>query len=87
LLKNTTAYLIITLKKSIKQSKKKNNKSQGLQVTFMSKYFINDKIVKPIVYSIKNNIVKETLVCKYFSIMIDNTQASWINFQFASVIL
>jgi hypothetical protein len=40
----------------------------------MSIHFINYKIIMPIGYSVKSNIVKEIHICKYFSIMINSTQ-------------
>jgi len=61
--------------KSVTLSKKnKNKKGRGCMVTFLSKHFVNEKLIKSIGAAIQGKIVEEIVECKKFSIMIDSTQ-------------
>ncbi|XP_060846214.1 SCAN domain-containing protein 3-like [Rhopalosiphum padi] len=63
------------LNTSIKLSdKNKSKKGRGSLVTFLSKHFINDKLIIPIGKAIQNAIINEIRECQHFSIMIDSTQ-------------
>jgi len=60
------------LNTSIKLSdKNKSKKGRGSLVTFLSKHFINDKLIIPIGKAIQNAIINEIIECQHFSIMID----------------
>jgi len=52
----------------------KNKKGRGGMVTFLSKHFVNEKLIMSIRAAIQGKIVKEIVECKKFSIMIDSTQ-------------
>jgi len=54
--------------------KNKSKKGRGSLITFLSKHFINEKLIIPIGKSIQNCIVNEIKESKKFSIMIDSTQ-------------
>lgn len=63
------------LNTSIKLSdKNKSKKGRGSLVTFLSKHFINDKLIIPIGKAIQNAIINDIRECQHFSIMIDSTQ-------------
>ncbi|XP_008179735.1 zinc finger MYM-type protein 1-like [Acyrthosiphon pisum] len=63
------------LNTSIKHSdKNKSKKGRGSLVTFLSKHFINDKLIIPIGNAIQIAIVNEIKEYQHFSIMIDSTQ-------------